>query len=223
MLKGLRRYDVKTEAQNAYNVIKSGGLVMIESKVGYGLLGHSAESMKRKYKLKNRSFEKRCICIGNQDIFNELSVCTKEEKIIVEELSKRYLICFVTPYNPDSKLLTELDEFTLQQVTKDGTIGIFLNLGTLAETMAGIGLKENILLTGSSANVSLTGNNYTVESVEPEIRESVDYIVDGGMAVYHNPNGLPGTVLDLKTLDPIRKGALYSEIMGSLEYLKSGH
>lgn len=222
MLKGLRRFNLEKEAQKVYRIVKAGGLVIVPNKVGYGFNCHSGEAVKRKYDLKGRELSNKCICVANMDIFCELADCSREEKIIAEEVSKRYMVSFVTPYNPKSRFLTKLDEFAFQQVTKGGTIGIYLNSGDLEERIIQLGEKDDILIIGSSANITHTGNNYTIEEVEKRIRNGVDYIVDGGIVEYHNPEKKAGTIIDIKTLKPIRKGSLYKEIMGTISYLKYG-
>lgn len=51
MLPGLRKFNFEEEAQKVYSIIKKWGLVLIPTQVNYGLLGHSAESIKKKIKI----------------------------------------------------------------------------------------------------------------------------------------------------------------------------
>lgn len=222
MLKGLKRIDTGKESELVYNIIKSGGLTIVPNNVGYGFNCHSGESIRKTYNLKGRQLDNRCVCIVDLEIFKEMADCSDEERTLVEEVSRRYPICFVTPYNKESAFLTKLDMFALTQVTKRGTIALFLNLGELEEKIVGIGKKDKLLIIGSSANISHTGNKFTVDEIEPEIRKGVDYIVDGGIVPYHNPTRMAGTIIDLKTLTPVRRGILFREIIGAINYLKHG-
>lgn len=222
MLKGLKKIDTSKESMIVYDIIKKGGLTIVPNSVGYGFNCHSGESVKRKYNLKGRQLDNKCVCIADLEIFNEIVDCSDEEKIIAEEVSKRYPVSFVVPYHKESEFLKNLDKFALTQVTKDGTIAIYLNLGELEEKIVSLGKKDNVLIIGSSANLSHTGNKFTLEDIEENLRKGVDYFVDGGICPFHSMSKMAGTIIDLKTLNPIRKGVLYLEIIGAINYLKNG-
>lgn len=214
--------------KEAYECIRQEGLALIPTPISYGLIGHSEESIGKMYRIKGRPLSNKSIVFANPSFFRKVSVLEEDKLKVAEKLASKYMMSFVCPINPDSPFLTSLDPFVFQQATKDNTIALYMNLGRFADGLVELGESDNFLLVGSSANISHTGNNYTLKDVEPEILRAVDFVYDDGVCAYHHPTGRPGTIVDMRTLKSngdiqfVRKGALYPEIYGAIKHMLTG-
>lgn len=215
--------------KQTYECVKTGGLALIPTSVSYGLVGHSKESLEKKYRLKKRDLFNNCIIPANRRLLRKITLLTGGDLEIAEHLSEKYMLALICPINSFSPFFNNLDPFVLEHVIKkDNTAALYMNLGRFADKLVEIAEKDNFLLVGSSANISHTGNNYALEEVEEDIKKEVDFIYDGGLCVYHHPTGRPGSILDIRDISKTgninftRKGALYPEIYGGIKYFLNG-
>lgn len=209
------------EVEKAYRVIKDGGLALIKGDIGYGLIGHSEESIRKMYEIKGRPASNPCITVGSPDVLRDVAVL-KDPRIMdwIEEISQHTTLAVVNAINPESKLLAGLSEFVLSQCTKEGTVASFLNTGEFISEMVKIGVKEDFLLVASSGNVSSFGNNYRFEDVQPEIINGVDYYLDMGEAKYKNDKKLATTIVNLTNFTYKRIGVNHDLIDSTLTKFK---
>ena len=204
------------EILESYNLIKKGCLVLGHSNIGYGLFGNSEKSLKLMFELKGRPKTNPSIVIGNLRVFSDIAKVSTETKKIVEEVSKKYICAFVVPINENSNYIRNLSPWVREHSTKDNTIGVFLNTGHFTEGLTKLGESDNLLIIGSSANISGTGNNYSLGEVEEEIKKKVDYSFDGGYAKYRNDEKLATTIINLSNNTLRRKGVFCHEIIKEL-------
>ena len=212
--------DMK-EVEKAYNVIKDGGLALIKGDIGYGLIGHSEESIRKMYEIKGRPASNPCITVGSPEVLADVAKL-KDPRLMdwMIDISQHTTLAVVNEINPDSKLLAGLSEYVLSQCTKDGTIASFLHTGEFIEEMVKLGLKEDFLLVASSGNVSSHGNNYRFEDVQPEIVNGVYYYLDLGVAKYANDAKLATTIVNLTNFTYKRQGVNHDLIHASLTKFK---
>ena len=205
--------SIKT-ARRIFDVTVNGGVGIFRTDVGYAIVGHGADAIKRVFTVKNRSYGKPCGCFGSWDMFNELIECDQQARDFVRAVIKDHNLplSIVGRTRPDHPLLTNADPFTLKHATKGDTIDLLMNAGPIHDEIARLALENASGVFGSSANQSLAGSKYTFEDIEQEVREGVDLAIDSGPTKYSNPNGFGSSIIDLDTMRPFRIGIVFEEI-----------
>lgn len=209
------------QVEKAYKVIKDGGLALVKGDIGYGLIGHSENSIDKMYEIKGRPSTNPCITVGNLEVLKDVAKF-KEPKIIdwIREVMKEDTLAVINEINPDSKLLASLPKEVYTQSTQDGTVATFLNTGEFIENMVKLAYEDCILLVASSANLSFQGNNYAFEDIPSTIVNKVDYYLDMGTSKYQNKEKLATTIVNLTNYTFKRKGVNYEKIKNSLNNFK---
>jgi len=209
-------------AQRAYDTLRDGGIVLLPTDVGYGLVACSDEAIGRIYELKGRPQEKACVTVANAAILDDVAVLADERlRVWIDQMARRTPLAVINRVRPDSELLGRMSAFALGQATANGTIATFLNAGALVSRIAELALADHRIVVGSSANLAFTGNNYRLADVPAAIRGSVDLVIDGGDARYENPERLATTILDLTTYEFRRIGIAAAEIQASWQAFSS--
>ncbi len=204
--------------ERAYQVLRQGGLVLLPTDVGYGLVGCSERAVARIYELKGRSSSKPCVTVANQELLAEVAVLRDERyRGWLAQISANLPIAVINRVRESSLLLRSTPPEVLAQATSAGTIATFLNAGELVSALGERLRHDQQLLVGSSANLSSTGNNYALAEVPASIRSSVDLEIDHGPARYRNSGRLATTVLDLTQGTILRKGIHHAFIAASWE------
>jgi tRNA A37 threonylcarbamoyladenosine synthetase subunit TsaC/SUA5/YrdC len=98
-----------------------------------------------------------------------------------------------------------MDPFVAQQSRRDDTIALFFGVGPLIRRIAELAAEHGELVVGSSANLSGTGNHYTLAHVPPSLLDGVDVIIPGKPA-YDGAGRLASTIVDLTTGEILRRG-----------------
>ena len=207
---------MQMNATRALSVLTDGGLVLLRTDVGYGLIGCSEQAVTRIYELKGRPSSKPCIAVANMTILDDVALLPDERlRAWIERISARTPIAVVNRTRPDSTLLAALPPAVREQSTSNGTIATFLNAGRLVSLLGALLWNDGRLLVGSSANTSFTGNNYRLEDVPASIRDNVDLEIDDGVAPYANAERKATTILDLVNYRVVREGINYGLIGAS--------
>ena len=63
---------INEDAQRVFQCVQDGGVAIFPVSVGYAIVGHADEAIKRTYAAKERSFEKPCGNFGDWQLFNEM-------------------------------------------------------------------------------------------------------------------------------------------------------
>ena len=211
-----------TDAERAYQVLRSGGIVLLPTDVGYGLVACSDHAIARIYELKGRPQAKPCVTVANTAILDDVAVLADERlRVWIHQVARRTPIAVINRVRPDSELLASMSPFALGQATTNGTIATFLNAGELVSQIADLALADRRIVVGSSANLAFTGNNYRLADVPAAIRDLVDLVIDGGDARYENPERLATTILDLTTYEFRRVGIEAAQIRDSWQAFRS--
>jgi tRNA A37 threonylcarbamoyladenosine synthetase subunit TsaC/SUA5/YrdC len=200
----------------AYTVLTQGGVVLLPTDVGYGLVGMSESAVSRIYQLKGRPSTKPCVTVTTAEILHDVADLPEARlREWMLRLAATVPVAFIQRLRPGSWLLSKTPANVLEQATHAGTIATFLNAGALVTALAERAYLEGKLVVGSSANVSGTGNNYALDEVPASIRLGVDWVIDGGTARYQNRARLATTVLDLTRGKFLRKGIHFDTIAAS--------
>lgn len=209
---------VEDHAQRAFMVIRNGGLALVKADIGYGFLGNSANSIERMYDLKGRAPTNPAIVAGNVTTLRSIGRLPDPSLLDwIAELLSFTTLAVVTVMREESPLIRGLEPWVLGHASENGTIATFLNTGEYVERMVDLANDRGILLVGSSANLSGTGNNFAFEEVPESIRAGVDYRFDGGVSRYQNSAKLATTIVNLTDFSVRRCGVNYNRIISSYQ------
>ncbi len=204
-----------SDARLVYATLHAGGLALVPTDVGYGLLAMEEPAVRRIYALKGRPASKPCVTVANAAIVDSVAQpidgATREWLAEVTRLAPLAIITQVA----ESALLDSMSPYVRGQGTTAGTIALFYSAGRLVERVAELALADGRLVLGSSANLSGTGNNYAFAEVPDVMRDGADLALDRGPAWYANEQRLATTILDLTSGRFLRKGIEYSRIAES--------
>jgi tRNA A37 threonylcarbamoyladenosine synthetase subunit TsaC/SUA5/YrdC len=206
---------LETDALRVYSTLRAGGLVLLPTDVGYGLVAIEEHAVRRIYELKGRPATKPCVTVANQHILAQVAQPLPAD--VLEWLGEitRLTPLAVVARAAQSPLLADLSSYVRSQATHAGTIALFFKAGRILERVAELALADGKLLIGSSANTSGTGNNYTFADVPAVMRDSADLVIDRGPAWFRNDAQLASTILDLTSGTFLRKGINYEQIAGA--------
>jgi len=202
------------------DVLKSGGLALIPDGVGYGLVGNSAESIRRIFDIKGRSLEKSLTHYMSVDYISNVAILDEKNTQLIDEITKRVPCCFAVPYNNNSPYFRSLDQFALKQSTKSNTVALFFEReDALIKNLLQLSLSQDFPLIVSSANLSCKGNNYRFEEVlEQGIPELVDICVYSKIPCKYESEAsisdtkLGSTIIKLPEKQIIREGIFARQI-----------
>jgi tRNA A37 threonylcarbamoyladenosine synthetase subunit TsaC/SUA5/YrdC len=205
--------DPASDAQRAFEVMRDGGVAILPNDVGYSLIAARAPALRRIFDTKRRAPSKLNAMLGNADLHRELHQVSERGRAIVEAITVDYdlPLGLIAPCRPDHLLLKMLDPDTYERSTRDNTLLMLLNAGPFHAAITALSLKEQTLLFGSSANLSLHGTKFKVEDIEPEIKAIADVVIDYGLMKYH-PWQASSTLINCETCEVIRFGSCYENI-----------
>ena len=205
---------IREDAERIFQTLRAGGVAIFPVSVGYAIVGHEDEAIQRIYAAKQRSFDKPCGNFGDWQLFNEILDVSAQAREVVRCIIQDHDLPFsvVGPFHADHPVVQGLPPFALKNATKAGTMDVLLNAGPLHDEIARLARENAYCVSGSSANLSLTGSRFRLEDVQEEVRAVADIEIDYGLAPYHNPQGLGSTIVDLSDFRTVRVGCVYDRI-----------
>jgi tRNA A37 threonylcarbamoyladenosine synthetase subunit TsaC/SUA5/YrdC len=208
--------NVEREAWQVYATLVAGGVAVVPTVAGYGLLAMGPKGVARIYDLKGRPKTKPCVLVSPWRVFDEVAAPIQSDvrEWIVDTIRWTPL-AVVAAVNPGSRMLASLDPFVRAQCTCDGTIATFHEAGLLVTRVAEIAFEHGRLVFGSSGNRSGAGNAYTLEEVPA--RFQAELIIDCGPLPIPGGVRLATTILDLQNGRFLREGLHFERILASWE------
>ncbi len=205
--------NFRADAENAMNVMAEGGITILPNDVGYSLIAAQRSALHRIFDTKKRAPSKLNAMLGNDALHRELHVVSARGRAIVEAITQDYdlPLGLIAPCRTDHPLLRALDPDTFERSTKGDTLLMLLNAGPFHREITRLSVERQMLLFGSSANLSMHGTKFRVEDMEPEITAIADVIVDYGLMKYHTWKS-SSTLLDCETLQVVRHGSCFENI-----------
>lgn len=205
---------IEEDAARVFRCVQDGGVAIFPVSVGYAIVGHADEAIRRTYAAKQRSFDKPCGNFGDWELFNEMLVCSDAAQEMVRVIIQDHDLPFsvVAPFRPDHPVVQSMPPFTHANATKAGTMDLLMNAGPLHNAIARLARENAFCVSGSSANISLTGSKFRLEDVQAQVRRAADLEIDYGLVPYHNAEGLGSTIVDLSDFRTIRVGCAYDRI-----------
>lgn len=205
--------DPLEDAHRVFETLKAGGIAIIPSSVGYGVVAIEPEALRRIFVAKKREPHKRHAMIGNYALHKEIHALAPREAGMVRLLTVDLdlPIGVVAPYHPNHPIIRTIPPDMLAQSTKEGKLAMLVNGGQLQEELSRLASNAHLPLLGSSANLTGMGTKIVVEDIEPEIQGVADIIIDYGKQKFHHPRP-SSTMIDFGDLRLLRYGACYDVV-----------
>jgi tRNA A37 threonylcarbamoyladenosine synthetase subunit TsaC/SUA5/YrdC len=201
------------DAARTYETLIAGGLALVPTDVGYGLVAIEEHAVQRIYELKGRPLTKPCVTVANARILED--VCLPIDADVrdwIDQVTRMTPLAVVAKLDPASRLLASMSPYVHTQATQNGTIATFHNAGPIVQRVAELAFADGRLVVGSSANLAGTGNNDRMSDVPLSMRRTADLVIDRGPVWYGNDQRLATTILDLTSGTFHRKGVNFALI-----------
>jgi len=79
--------DIDADARRVFEAVRGGGVAIIHDDVGYAVLAHTADAVRRIYATKRRSFDQPTGLLGNHTLHESLHILGAREREMVRILS----------------------------------------------------------------------------------------------------------------------------------------
>lgn len=206
--------NVSSDAQTAYETLKSGGVIVAPTDVGYALMTSTQAGIQRLFAAKGRREGHNIGIIGTYHQHREIHQLPESKfemtRVLAEEMGM--IVGIIAKYDVENLhwRLAALDEVTLSQVTKGDTVSIALPEGLFLKELGRLCDQDpqGMLVFGSSANRTGQGQRFRIEDVEPTVLAGVDLVIDYGLQKWH-AFGRGGINFDAENMKVLRMGAGY--------------
>ncbi len=206
--------NLEHEAARVYTTLRAGGLAVVPTVAGYGMVALDAGAVERIYALKGRPATKPCVTVTTWPIFDAIAApIDPSVRRWIAEVTRWSPLAVVAPIDPGSRLLAGLHPFVLAQCTRDATVATFHQAGPLVNRVAELAFADGRLLVGSSGNRSGSGNAYRLEEVAAG--DSADVVVDVGPIPMIDGTRNATTILDLSAGRFLREGLHFAALSAS--------
>ncbi|KAJ5088371.1 hypothetical protein N7456_011987 [Penicillium angulare] len=210
--------DAKRDAARAFEALKAGGVIIVPTDVGYGMMAASVEAIERFFAAKKRKAGHSLGIIGTYNLHKKLHDLPEEKYQVagtfLEEMGVTISVVGKMRENIHELLPSHLLP-TLDKVTKNGTLAMAFAESPFHRELGRLNDLNGQIMIGSSANLTGQGQKFRVEDIEPEVLEAADLVIDYGRQKYHF-SGRAGTILDLDNERVLRIGACYPLIAEGL-------
>ncbi|AAW43916.1 hypothetical protein CNBE1840 [Cryptococcus deneoformans B-3501A] len=206
--------NVSHDAREAYETLKSGGVIIAPTDVGYALMTSTQAGIQRIFAAKDRRQGHNIGIIGTYRQHREIHVLPESKfeltRVLTEDMGM--IVGIIAKFDPQNlhPRLAALDRATLSQVTKGDMVSIAIpegpflrELGRLCDTD-----PQGLLMFGTSANLTGQGQRFRIEDIEPAVLAHVDLVVDYGLQKWHI-YGRGGVNFDAENMKVLRMGAGY--------------
>lgn len=206
--------NVSRDAQEAYQTLKSGGVIIAPIDVGYVLLAATQAGVQRVFAAKGRQENHNIGIIGTYQQHREIHLLSESKfemtRVLTEDMGM--IIGIIAKF--DSKnlhpRLAALDKGVLSQITRGDTVSIAVPEGSFMQELGRLvdADPQGMLMFGTSANLTGQGQRFRIEDVEPTLLACLDLVIDYGLQKWHI-YGCGGVNLDVENMWVLRKGAGY--------------
>lgn len=210
---------VESEAKRVFECVRNGGVAILALDVAYAIGSNSRESVERILKAKKRPPSKTNGSPGTLALSGEVHVLEQRHRDMIRAVTQDHNLPLTVcaPYRADHPYMRAFDPWVLEKSTRNGTFSSLINGGPLLDVLIPLCVDALCPLVGSSANVSLKGSHFSLESIEPEIRAVADVETDFGLSKYANSEGIATTIISMPDFQVIRFGLFYEKIRDILK------
>jgi tRNA A37 threonylcarbamoyladenosine synthetase subunit TsaC/SUA5/YrdC len=201
-------------------VIRQGGLAVVPLDVSYAFLAGSRGSLHRIFELKLRPMSRPCPILASWGHFVDISAGNRRSDIgrIEPVVNEGLPVGVVTTPDWHSRVGRTIPADCVELLVREEKLALFMNMGGMGDELIKTADGEEILLFGSSANISGKGNSFSLSDVPPPMLDAVDIVCEAGTCKYANPQRLASTIVDLASGQLTRRGILADEIEGLLDH-----
>jgi tRNA A37 threonylcarbamoyladenosine synthetase subunit TsaC/SUA5/YrdC len=204
------------DVQKVYATLRDGGLALVPTDTGYGLVAIGEQAVRRIHALKGPPATKPCVTVATPAITERVAAPLPRSIVDwIEAITYTSPLVIVTKLADISGLRASQSAFVREQTTSGGTIALLYSAGPLLERIAELARVDGMLVVGSSANLSGTGNNYRLDDVPDSMIDDADLVLDRGPTRFQSSERLAATILDLTTGQFIRSGIDFAHIAQS--------
>lgn len=193
---------ISPDVATIYGVLEAGGVVVLPSKLGYGILALTPPAVEQFYALKNRPLDKPSGILATPGIFAETT--NSEFKQDVGKFSLPVGLIEVPKWEHPS-----IQALPPQTISK-GSIAYFFNLDPVMTKLAAYAWERRQLITLSSANKAGNGNSLTFAHLHSDFKLKVDLVIEGDDLRWQEERGtldtITSTIIDLPGKRLIRDG-----------------
>ena len=191
-----------TKLVEVFDVLLNDGIIVIPSKLGYGILALQESAVERFYHLKNRPLDKPSGILATPEIFSEVT-----DSVFKDQVSKFHLpVGLIEVPKWDHPAIKTLPNVT----TIKGSIAFFLNLDPFMTELAKYAWEKKLLITLSSANKAGFGNSLEYEKLDQDFKNKVELSIEGDDLTWKKQRGqfdnITSTIIDLPGRRLIRDG-----------------
>lgn len=205
-----------SDVQKVYATLRDGGLALVPTDTGYGLVAIKEEAVRRIYALKGQPATQPCVTVTTPAITERVAAPLPQAIVEwIEAITYTSPLAIVTRLADISRLRSSQSAFVREQTTRGSTIALFYSAGPLLERLAELARVDGMLVVGSSANLSGSGNNYRLDDVPASMLDGVDLVLDRGPTRFQSSEKLASTILDLTTGQFLHSGINFSHIAQS--------
>ena len=204
-----------TDVDRVYETLCAGGLALVPTVAGYGLVAIEERAVRKIYELKGRPVTKPCVTIATPAVTENVAAAIEPNvRAWITSIALTTPLAVVTKVAANSSLRNSQSAFVRDQTMQNGVIGLFYAAGWLVENVAERAQADGKLVIGSSANLHGTSNTYAFSDVPYEMLRGANLVLDRGLARQGHQR-LPSTVLDLGTGKFLRRGIEFDHIAAS--------
>lgn len=210
---------IESEARRVFECVRNGGVAILALDVAYAIGSNSRESVERVLKAKERPASKTNGSPGTLALSGEVHVLEQRHRDMIRAVTQDHNLPLTVcaPYRADHPYMRAFDPWVLEKSTRNGTFSSLINGGPLLDVLIPLCVDALCPLVGSSANVSLKGSHFSLESIESEIRAVADVETDFGLSKYCNREGIATTIISMPDFQVIRFGLFYEKIRDILK------
>lgn len=200
-------------AERVLDVIQDGGLAVVPFDVSYAFLAGALEPLERIYKLKLRPSSKACPMLVSWEQFLDIVHASPDGVRRVQKVVDAGLpVGVLAKPDWDSEAARPVPKNCRRLLEQDGKIALFMNMGGMSADILRAADDRGLRVFGSSANLSGTGNSFSLDEVPTSILDSTDLRCDAGRCKHANAERLASTIVELGTGEIVRTGILHDEI-----------
>jgi tRNA A37 threonylcarbamoyladenosine synthetase subunit TsaC/SUA5/YrdC len=154
--------NVKRDALEAHKVVKFGGVIIVPTDVGYGMMSASAEGIERALAAKQRKLGHTIGIIGTWLQHSQFHILSDDDDEHNRRLELSYMltqdlnstVAIVASLRANHPRLQQLSALSLDRLTKNSTLGIAIPEGPFLTELGRLNAEDGILMVGSSANLT---------------------------------------------------------------------
>ncbi|OBT81580.1 hypothetical protein VE02_09936 [Pseudogymnoascus sp. 03VT05] len=206
--------NVSHDAQKAYQTLKSNGVIIVPTDVGYAFITSTQGGIKRIFAAKGRRQTHNVGIIGTYQQHREIHLLPESKfemtRVLTEDMGMMVGIIAKFDFKNLHPRLAALDKDTLSQVTMGDTISIAVPEGPFLRELGRLcdADPQGMLMFGTSANLTGQGQRFRIEDVEPAVLACVDLVVDYGLQKWY-VYSRGGVNFDADKMQVLRMGAGY--------------